>query len=246
MRTLIVLLFFSSGILAQDASTLFKQASVSYEQKEYEQALIDYKEIQDLGLYSSDLYYNMANCYYKLQQNAEAVLYYEKALKINPTDEDALFNLKLVQLQLVDKLAEVPQAFYQKWAEGLKNMLTIDQWAKLGLVFLFIFCVLFITFLFTKTYHLKKRSFGSSIYALFVALFTLSMAYYSHKTAKIEAVLMQTNAYIKSAPSTQSEDLFILHEGTKVQLLEVFNDWTKIRLSDGMIGWLESQAVEEI
>ncbi|MCS5624185.1 MAG: SH3 domain-containing protein, partial [Candidatus Marinimicrobia bacterium] len=67
-----------------------------------------------------------------------------------------------------------------------------------------------------------------------------------HKTAKIEAVLMQTNAYIKSAPSTQSEDLFILHEGTKVQLLEVFNDWTKIRLSDGMIGWLESQAVEEI
>jgi tetratricopeptide (TPR) repeat protein len=246
MRILIAFLFFSSGILAQDVSTLLKRASVNYEQKEYEQALNDYKEIQDLGLYSSDLYYNMANCYYKLRQNAEAVLYYEKALKINPADEDVLFNLKLVQLQLVDKLAEVPQAFYQKWAEGIKNMLAIDQWAKLGLVFLFTFCVFFILFLFSKIYHLKKRSFAISMSALLVSLFSLSLAYYSHRTVKTEAVLMQANAYIKSAPSTQSEDLFILHEGTKVQILEIFNDWTKIRLSDGMIGWLESQAVEEI
>ena len=57
---------------------------------------------------------------------------------------------------------------------------------------------------------------------------------------------MLANAYIKSAPSIQSDDLFILHEGTKVQVLEVFNDWTKIKLSDGMIGWLENLAIEEI
>lgn len=246
MRILIILLFFSSSILAQDANSLFEQASVSYEQKEYAQAIIYYNEIQDLGLYSSDLYYNIGNCYYKLQQNAEAVLYYEKALKLNPSDEDALFNLKLVQLQLVDKLAEVPQVFYQKWAESIKNKLTIDQWAKLGLVFLFLFCGLFITFLFIKTYSLKKRSFTVSIFSLLVALTSLSLSYYSHKTLKVQAVLMQANAYIKSAPSNQSEDLFILHEGTKVQVLEVFNDWTKIKLSDGMIGWLENQSIEEI
>jgi len=246
MRILIALLFFSSGVLAQDANTLFEQASSSYEQKEYTEALNNFNEIQKLGLHSSDLYYNIANCYYKLQQNAEAVLYYEKALKLNPSDEDISFNLKLVQLQLVDKLAEVPQAFYQKWAEGIKSMLSIDQWAKLGILFLFIFCVFFILFLFTKIYRFKKRSFGLSMISLLVSLFSLSLAYYSYKTVKTEAILMQTNAYIKSAPSIQSEDLFILHEGTKVQVLEVFNDWTKIRLSDGMIGWLESQAVEEI
>ena len=129
------------------------------------------------------------------------VLYYEKALKLNPSDEDALFNLKLVQLQLVDKLAEVPQVFYQKWAESIKNMLTIDQWAKLGLIFLFLFCCLFIMFLFIKTYNLKKRSFTVSMFSLLVALSSLSLAYYSHKTLKVEAILMQANAYIKSAPS---------------------------------------------
>ncbi len=246
MRILIVLLFFSSGIFAQDVNSLFEKASLSYEQKEYEQALNNFKEILDIGLYSSDLYYNIGNCYYKLQQNAKAVLYYEKALKLNPSDEDAIFNLKLVQLQLVDKLAEVPQVFYQKWVESLKNKLTIDQWAKLGLIFLFLFCGFFITFLFIKTYNLKKRSFTISMFSLLVAVSSLSLAYYSHKTLKVEAVLMQANAYIKSAPSNQSEDLFILHEGTKVQLLEVFNDWTKIKLSDGMIGWLESVSVEEI
>jgi len=246
MRILIAFLFFSFSILAQDTNTFFEQAAKSYEQKEYTEALDHYKEIHSLGLYSSDLYYNMANCYYKLQQNAEAVLYYEKALKLNPSDEDAVFNLKLIQLQLVDKLAQVPQPFYKKWVGGLKKMLTIDQWAKLGLICLFIFCGFFITFLFTKTHNLKKRSFGISIYALFVALFSLSLAYYSHKTLKTEAVLMEANTYIKSAPSTQSEDMFILHEGTKVQVLEIFNDWTKIKLSDGMIGWLESKTVEEI
>ena len=246
MRIFIILLFFSSSILAQDPNTLFEKASLSYEKKEYAQALIYYNEIQDLGLYSSDLYYNIGNCYYKLQQNAEAVLYYEKALKLNPSDEDALFNLKLVQMQLVDKLAEVPQVFYQKWIESIKNKLTIDQWAKLGLIFLFLFCSLFISFLFIKTYSLKKRSFTVSVFSLLVAVSSLSLAYYSHKTLKVEAVLMQANAYIKSAPSNQSEDLFILHEGTKVQVLEVFNDWTKIKLSDGMIGWLENKAIEEI
>ena len=246
MRIIIIFLFFSSNILAQDAKFIFEQASLSYEQKDYAQALIHYNKIQDLGLYSSDLYYNIGNCYYKLKQNAEAVLYYEKALKLKPSDEDALFNLKLVQLQLVDKLAEVPQVFYQKWADSIKNKLTIDQWAKFGLIFLFLFCSLFIIFLFIKTYNLKKRSFTVSMFSLLVAVSSLSLAYYSHKTLKVEAILMQANAYIKSAPSNKSEDLFILHEGTKVQVIEIFNDWTKIKLSDGMIGWLENKAIEKI
>tara|TARA_B000000565_G_scaffold246995_1_gene216083 strand:+ start:105 stop:845 length:741 start_codon:yes stop_codon:yes gene_type:complete len=246
MRIIIIFLFFSSNILAQDAKFIFEQASLSYEQKDYAQALIHYNKIQDLGLYSSDLYYNIGNCYYKLKQNAEAVLYYEKALKLKPSDEDALFNLKLVQLQLVDKLAEVPQVFYQKWADSIKNKLTIDQWAKFGLIFLFLFCSLFIIFLFIKTYSLKKKFFTVSMFSLFLAIFSLSLAYYSNKTLIVEAVLMQANAYIKSAPSNQSEDLFILHEGTKVQVIEIFNDWTKIKLSDGMIGWLENKAIEKI
>ncbi|MDG1849653.1 MAG: tetratricopeptide repeat protein [Flavobacteriales bacterium] len=246
MRLLIAVLLFSSTIFAKDSQSLFDQAALHYEQQDYQMALSTFSQIEDIGLFSSDLYYNIANCHYKLQHKAEAVLYYEKALKLNPSDEDALFNLKLVQLQLVDKLAEVPMVFYQKWAEGIKNKMSIDQWAKLGVVFLFIFCVLFILFLFTKTYRLKKRAFTISMGSLLISFLSLSLAYYSYSTVTTEAVLMQANAYVKSAPSTQSEDLFILHEGTKVQVLEGFNNWTKIKLSDGMIGWLESDVMEEI
>lgn len=233
-------------MIAQTADNLFHQAAKHYEQKEYEVALDIYNQIESSGQFSTEIYFNKANCYYKMQQNAEAVLYYEKALKLNPSDEDALFNLKLVQLQLVDKLAQVPQPFYQKWITSFKNIMSIDLWAKIGLIFLFTFCILFITFLFSNKYSLKKSTFNFSMISFAIASIALSMAYYGYSSQITEAILMQDNAYIKSAPSSQSEDLFILHEGTKVEVLEVFNEWAKIKLSDGMIGWVELTEISEI
>ncbi len=98
----------------------------------------------------------------------------------------------------------------------------------------------------SDNYKLKKKLFLGFSFSLLFGLKSLGMAYYSFSTQKTNAILMEANAYVKSAPSSQSEDLFILHEGTKVLVLEKFNDWTKIKLSDGMIGWLESNVVEEI
>ena len=246
MRLLFTLFLLSACLVAQTAAELFNQASISYEQKEYYEALSLYEDIESTGQFSSEIYFNKANCYYKLQQNAKAVLNYEKAIKLDPSDEDAQFNLHLVQLRLVDKLAQVPQPFYQIWISSVKNLMSIDYWAKAGILFLFIFCGLFIAFIFSKVYRLKKKAFSFSMISLSLAALTLSLAYYSFNTQKTEAILMQDNAYIKSAPSSQSEDLFILHEGTKIEVLELFNDWKKIKLSDGMIGWVESLAVEVI
>ena len=246
MRLLLILFILSASLVAQTSNELFNQASIKYELKEYTEAIHLYDEIESTGQFSSEIYFNKANCYYKLQQNADAVLYYEKALKLNPSDEDAQFNLHLVQLRLVDKLAQVPQPFYLKWISSVKNLMSIDLWAKSGILFLFVFCGLFIAFIFSKSYRLKKKAFSFSMLSFSFAALTLSLAYYSFNTQKTEAILMQDNAYIKSAPSSQSEDLFILHEGTKIEVLELFNDWTKIKLSDGMIGWVESLAVEAI
>ena len=246
MRLLIALLILSSSLVAQSSDELFNQASIKYQLKEYSEAIHLFEEIESTGKFSSEIYFNKANCYYKLQQSAEALLNYEKALKLDPSDEDAQFNLHLVQLRLVDKLAQVPKPFYQKWIINIKNLRTIDQWAKIGILFLFLFCGLFITFIFSSKYKIKKKAFSLSMFTFLVTATALSLAYYSLETQKTEAVLMQANAYIKSAPSIHSEDLFILHEGTKVQVLEIFNNWTKIKLSDGMIGWVESLAVEVI
>jgi len=246
MRILITFLIITTGLLAQSPQALFEQASADYEQKDYAGALSKYLQISDSIWLSADLYFNMANCYYKSQQIAPAVLYYEKALMLNPNDEDIIFNLKITQLKLVDRLAEVPQPFYKKWMTSITGLLSIDYLAKSGIIMLILFSILFCLFLFSNQYKLKRKSFTYSIFCLALSLGLLSMAYYSFNTIKTEAILMNDNAYIKSAPSMQSEDLFILHEGTKVTVLEQFNDWTKIKLSDGMIGWLESEAIEEI
>ena len=246
MRLFTILLILATNLFAQSASDLFEKASVRYEGNDYETAIELYQEIEELPLYSSDVYYNLANCYYKTHQKAKAVLYYEKALKLAPNDEDVQFNLKLVQLQLVDKLAQIPQPFYTKWMHAAKNLFSIDKWAKMGLVLLFLFSILIIGFLVSDNYKLKKKLFLGFSLSLIVCLKAFGMAYYSFSTQKTNAILMEANAYIKSAPSTQSEDLFILHEGTKVSVIEVFNDWTKIKLSDGMIGWVESDLVETI
>ena len=246
MRLFTILLVLTSNIYAQSASDLFNLALKSYEAKEYTLSLELFKEIEALPLYSSDVYYNMANCYYKTHQKSKAILYYEKALKLAPNDEDVLFNLKLVELQLVDKIAQIPQPFYFKWIVKAKNLLSLDGWTKTGLFFVFLFSIFLIFFFTSNDYKVKKRLFlGLSLCFIFGAK-SLSMAYYCSTTEETRAVLMQPNAYIKSAPSLQSEDLFILHEGTKVLVLEEFNDWTKIKLSDGMIGWLETQVIEII
>jgi len=246
MRFLCLFLILASNLVAQSTNELFSKASVCYENMEYDSALVHYKSIENMPVFSSDLYYNMANCYYKKQQTALAVLYFEKALKLKPNDEDIQFNLKLVQLQLVDRLAVIPTPFYTKWMSQLKLLFSIDQWAKIGLLFFFLFSIGISWFLISTNYLLKKKLFSIFVLSLILSIGTLAMAYYSYGTQKNTAILMSANAYVKSAPSLQSEDLFILHEGTKVEVVEVFNNWTKIKLSDGMIGWLENELIAPI
>ena len=246
MRKLIIFTFFTLSLLAQDVNAVFQLAGQAYEEQNYTLALEYYKDIEEQEWQSSDLYYNMGNCYYKLSKNAQAVLYYEKSLKIDPSSDDVQFNLSLVQLKLVDKFPQVPLIFYKEWIHSFTNSLSIDDWAKTALVFLFFFCV-FISFLFfVSSVRLKKMMFFFSFSTILFACTCLIAAYLSYSNIETNAILMSPNAYIKSAPSNQSKDLFILHEGTKVLVLEKFKDWNKIKLSDGMIGWIELEYLREI
>ena len=137
---------------------------------------------------------------------------------------------------MVDRLAVVPLPFYTKWMDTIENLFEIDQWAKIGVVYFLAFCILLLYFLFSSNYKLKRKLFLFSILSLLASLLIFGIASHSLSTEKPNAILMEMNAYVKSAPSMQSEDLFILHEGAKVEVLEIFKDWTKIKLSDGMIG----------
>lgn len=246
MKKLIIFIFIAFSLHAQDANILFQLAGKAYEDQDYTLALEYYKDIEKLEKESSDLYYNMGNCYYKLSQNAHAILYYEKSIKIDPSSEDVKFNLSLVQLKLIDKFPQIPLIFYKEWTREFTKSLSIDDWAKIGLVFLFFFCVFVSYFFFGSSIVLKKIMFYLSSSTILLGCICLFTAYYSYSNIQTKAILMSPNAYIKSAPSNQSEDLFILHAGTKVLVLETFKGWNKIKLSDGMIGWVELDILREI
>lgn len=246
MRYFFYLAIFTNSLLFAATDSLYTAGAKAYEQQDYQSALYNYLAIEELNYQSADLFYNTANCYFKLNQIAPAVLYYEKALKLNPGDEDALFNLSIVKLQLVDKLAHVPLPLHQQWFSSLVGMLSINAWAYITVLFTILFSILSISIFFIDKTSLKKQLLRLAFVSFLIAGLCYTFSKYAINSIKTEAILMVENAYIKSAPSEQSKDLFILHEGTKVQLIENFNDWSKIKLSDGMIGWLETKSVRTI
>ena len=246
MKKLIIFTIISFSLNGQDLDSLFNHAGKEYEEQNYKLALEYYQEIEMQEMHSSDLYFNIGNCYYKLSQNALAVLYYEKSLKINPTLDEAKFNLSLVKSKLVDKIPQVPLIFYKEWTRKFTNSLSVDDWAKIALVFIFIFCVFISFFLFSSSFIFKKIMLFLSSSSLSIGFLSLIVAFYSYSNMETNAILISENSYIKSAPSFKSEDLFILHEGTKVLVLEEFKGWNKIKLSDGMIGWVEKETLREI
>ena len=179
---------------------------------------------------------------------ASAIINYERAKLLTPKDEDILFNLKLTNLRIVDKIEPVPELFILKWMKNLINGRTADQWANWAVIFLWIAFVLGCLFLFFSSPVIKRIGFFVAV--VFVVLTVVSVIFGMRKnridTLHPYAIVFAQNSYIKSAPDNQSTDLFILHEGVKVQLVETNYQWSKIKLADGKVGWIQSKDVVEI
>jgi tetratricopeptide (TPR) repeat protein len=248
MQRIIYILFALNVIVNAQSIEQFERAANYYNQEDYTTALNEYKGITDSDLQSNELYYNIANCYFKLNQLAPSILYYEKALKLSPLDEDSQFNLSIAKLQLVDKIIEIPIPFHLRVVHSIVGLCSLQTWSVLSLVFLGLFAIALMFLLFVnKSKVLNKKSLLlSGISFLILAIISFNAAYYIDTHTKVEAILMVDNAYVKSAPAKQSKDLFILHEGTKMEVIESFDQWTKIKLSDGMIGWLKSDTITTI
>ncbi len=248
MQRIIYILFALNVIVNAQSVEQFERAANYYDQEEYTKALNEYTRIADSGLNSNELYYNIANCYFKLNQLAPSILYYEKALKLSPFDEESLFNLSIAKLQLVDKIKEIPVPFHLQLINSIVRLCSLQTWSVLSLIFLSLFTVTLMLLLFVDKRNIisRKSLLLSGVSFLIFAIISFNAAYYTDTHTKVEAILMIDNAYVKSAPAKQSKDLFILHEGTKMEVIESFDQWTKIKLSDGMIGWLKSHTITTI
>ncbi len=219
---------------------LFDQATTAYNTGEYEKAIALYKDILENGAHSAAVYYNLGNSYYKLNQIAESVYFYEKALLLSPNDREIKINLSYAQNMTLDAIGTVPETGISKLYKNITGKLTFDQWAYLAVGAMFAFILLYIAFYYSNYSARKRWSFIGSLLALFICIIAVLFAFIQQRdfSAKQPAIIFAEESTIKAEPNETGQQVFLLHEGTKVDILEELNEWNKIRLADGKTGWM--------
>ena len=250
MRILVLLVMTLSGILgmAQNADSLFVKANEMYRLEKYDEALKTYEEIEALDQESWALYYNIGNIHYKMNRVAPAIFYYEKALKLRPDQQDVRFNLEFANQMALDNIEPLPRNLGQRFMDAFILKLTYETWAKIAVGLAFLFALLFLMYHFSYSTGKKRFYFITSIITVVLVTTSVFFAFRNQLYIKNnkEAIIFATEAEVMNAPTTTSETYFELHEGTKVTVLENLDNWKKIRIADGKIGWIDEKHLREI
>lgn len=227
-------------------SQLFSQATEKYNKGEYTKAIENYEQILKNGQHSAELYFNLANCHYKLNAIGPSIYYYEKALLLKPNDPEIVNNLKYAQNMRLDAVEEMPQTEIGKAYESIVNLFSFDGWAYISVILILFFVACYLAYYFLRDASHKRMAFVTSVFSLVLGVTTVLLAYLQYQEYKSEnpAIIFAKEVKITSEPNENSEAVFILHEGTKVNVLNDLNDWRKIRLADGQTGWLKNENVK--
>ena len=255
MRTIILLLgiflCFDQTTHAGTTATAEQQydkASKLYKSGNYAEASMQYQNLVNDSKRSTALFFNLGNCYYKTGDYAKAILNYERAKKIAPADEDIEYNLKLANAKASDKIDPIPQLFYEKWWSIFITTFSPTEWSAFAIITLWIAVGIFLIYLFAKTVEKKKKSFYAAaiIFSLSICLFIVARSANQLIYNYSFAIIMDSSAYAKSAPDEKGTNLFLLHNGTKVEVIEEQEGWKKIKIANGNTGWMANAALENI
>jgi len=244
----LALLIAFSGSLAGQKEFLFQKGNKLYEEGRYEEAIQAYQKILDMGYESSELYYNLGNAYFKKKDIGRAILYYERAKKLSPEDEDVKFNLRLANLRVVDKITLPPQFFLFKIISDFKNLFTLDQLAVTVLILYSMAITVSILKILIRKRPIQRLSsllIPPVIFFLIVFSIVFGVRIHEAKT-HAEAIILAEKVEVRSSPQEEGIELFFLHEGTKVKIEEISGEWVKISLPDGKVGWVKGEVLEKI
>lgn len=246
--SLILLFILSSFIIATEQDEMMKVANNFYQNKQYNEAIEKYNSILDLNYESAALYYNLGNTYYRLNQIGKAILNYERALKLDPNNEDLQHNLAIAKAHTTDKINEVPKLFLIEWWEALISSLSITMWQVLVILFYLVLLVSITLFFVTKSGATQKITVISGLISFSFAII-LSIILFTNvqRESSTEFGIVTANTIsAKQSPNESSDDVFVIHEGLKVIVQDSFSNWYKIKLSDGNVGWLPKNSMEVI
>jgi tetratricopeptide (TPR) repeat protein len=243
----IIVILFGSFLYGQ-SNEAFEEANARYNDGDYQEAIDIYTSILEEGQHSSELYYNIGNAHYKLNNVAPSIYYYEKALLLNPNDKDLLNNIAYAKNMTIDAIEVVPEVGFSKLIKTLTNTMSFDNWAKLSVSLVIFFVLLFLTYYFSQITGKKRLAFITSLLSLILAFIALGFAFnnYDLNQKNNPAIVFVKESQVKSEPNLRSAGAFEIHEGTKVQVIDTVSNWKKIRLSDGKSGWVSNEDVKMI
>lgn len=246
---LILLPFAASAEEKDYVDSLWNSANEAYVEGRWSDAVSGYEMISAMGLESASLYCNTGDAYFKDGNVPKAILYYERALKLDPSYSDARYNLELLNSGIQDKIDPVPEFVLKAWARDVCYIMDSDAWAVCFFILLALTLAMVLLFLLSPSVGGRRTGFFTGIVLLLFAMFSLSFSIWQKKDymKADSAIVMRPVTSVKSSPSSEaSKDLFILHEGTKVKIIDVVGSWNNIELADGRQGWLPSGDIEII
>ena len=231
-----------------DNVALWESGNQAYIDGDYAQAVVCYSAIENGGNYSARLYYNLGNAYFKQNMIGKAILYYNRALVVSPSMDDARYNLEIAEAQTKDKIAVVPEFFLVRWVRNMRSAMSCNAWTILSIVLFGVALCLLLLFLLASAIKVRKVGFYGTIVAaiLFVVTTAFALSERSVIINRQSAIVMSSAIAVKSSPDRSATDIFVLHEGTKVVVSSEIDGWAEITIADGKKGWTESSHLERI
>jgi tetratricopeptide (TPR) repeat protein len=233
---------------AETPGEIFHKGNNFYQNKQYEKAIDAYEQLIRRGYQGTSLYYNLGNAYYRINKIGFAILNYERALQLSPTDEDIQHNLALANAKTVDRVEMLPKFFIFQWWEGLLALFSLTGWTYTAFFFYILVLSSAAFYFFAKNQRIQKISFYSGLAAILFLALTVSVLIikFNRELSVKNAVIVEPEAVVKLSPDTGSSDAFIIHEGLKVKLEDNVQEWVKIRLLDGKVGWVQKENLRVI
>ncbi|WP_424492638.1 tetratricopeptide repeat protein [Salinimicrobium sp. GXAS 041] len=240
MKKLFYLLFFFSVVVNAQESALFEEGNTAYSEGNYEQAIERYNSILEDGKTDVAVHYNLANAHYKLNHIAPSIYHYEKALQLAPNDEDVRNNIVFAQNMAIDAIEETPQSQFSGWMESGYALFSVSGWGWTAVTFVVLFAAFFLVYYFSSKPVLKRAFFIAAVFFFVLAIGSVFMGYsrQSFEESQEYAIIFSEEAEVLSEPNVRGAEVFVLHEGTKVQVVEDFQQWSKIELANGNQGWI--------
>lgn len=243
----ILFILTGSVVMASPVDSLQK-ANEHYSTNEFEKAVSMYEQIIEEGYRSASLFYNLGNAHYKNGNITKAIINYERAKLLAPNDHDIQYNLDLANQYIVDKIEPLPAPFFTKWWQSIVNISDSRGWAKTSIAAFVVMLVFGLFFFISGISGVKKATFLLAIVMFIFSVMSLVFATQQHKktTNRTQVIIVIPTVTVKASPNESGTDLFVIHEGLKVNIVSELNNWIEIRLDDGNSGWVKSGVFERI